>query len=304
MKKILIFLLVFAIFGCSSMEKNSVKKYEVNLLNEESKNFYRNITEKDTHDKKYFSKLVEILAKRKILKDEFEKNNEYINRFNVEVKDLCETEYFSLKLSPSIKYNVEYERFELELESYITVTLSEKRVLLGSYIGTNSFGVSRKVKNYKAEKYYLHRTASTFFGKKDDILGEKLFLNIPLNLAKNMDKNKIITSIVFKPFYNTSDSSIAHIEKYYQGPTLSEPISVEETAYCMNIVILYVQVKYEDQILFEAQPLEIDKYFYSMPEEIKNKLTEKTNVIRSSYNEYYLMDLKGNILDYNEKKSY
>lgn len=86
MKKLFsIVILAFMFFNCSSLVIEAANP-KIQLLDENDKKFYRNIIAKKIYTHDEILKVTETMNKLKIEQSEFERDNEYTNRFNEEVK--------------------------------------------------------------------------------------------------------------------------------------------------------------------------------------------------------------------------
>lgn len=206
MKKFLV--LIFSVFllnfiGCSNTDSSNLKSNEpkVQYMTEADKQFFREIIKNNKlYNKKTISSVIKKLSNKDISKSEFERNNEYINRYNAEVKKIYGSEYFPINIkSESIAYDIEKKELSIKVPSYyIYSIMSNKKI--DSYIGENSFGVTKVVNVLDRKEADLNFTASSVnvdeYGYiKDDI-------RIPMNIeeAKKIDKSKINVVSIIKPF--------------------------------------------------------------------------------------------------------
>lgn len=256
MKKLFsIVILAFMFFNYSSLVIEAANP-KIQLLDENDKKFYRNIIAKKIYTHDEILKVTETMNKLKIEQSEFERDNEYTNRFNEEVKKRFGSEYFAINIIQTIKYDVMRESFQLSSENF-------------------------RDDLAKNNKYSLKSTYSNIYGYSNFSSENSFYtLKIPLEKAKTLDKNKLTTTVVVKPFPN--------IFNY-----ITEDSVVSDKMY---VIILYMQIKYDNEILYEDQPIDFFNGKNTFPKEALKRLSDGVNIIGVSYDEYYLIDTKGNFL--------
>ena len=256
MKKLFsMMILTVMFFNYSSLVVEAANP-KIQLLDESDKEFYRNIIAKKIYTHDEILKIVKTMNKLKIEKSEFEKNDEYTNRFNEEVKKRFGTEYFAININQEIKYDALDEKFRLS-PNYYTNVLAQ---------------------NNNSTLYNVYSNIYGYFSST--LENSSHYLKVPLEKAKTLDKNKLITTVVVKPFPNNFNRI------------------TENSTYCseMYVIILYTQIKYDNEILYEDQPINFFHGKETFPKEALKRLKDGVNIIDVSYGEYYLIDTKGNFL--------
>lgn len=248
-------ILAFVFFNYSSLVIEAANP-KIQLLDENDKEFYRNIIAKKIYTHDEILKVPETMNKLNIKQSEFEKEDEYTNRFNEEVKKRFGSEYFAVNIAQTIKYNVMSEEF------WLSPTNSKEELARNS-------------------KYVLESTYSNIYGYWNFSSEKSSYtLKMPLEKAKTLDKNKLTATVVVKPF-----------------PSIFNYIIEDSVIYNkMYVIILYMQIKYDNEILYEDQPINFFNGKETFPKGALKRLSDGVNIIGVSYDEYYLIDTKGNFL--------
>jgi len=114
-----------------------------------------------------------------------------------------------------------------------SIRMSSSDHQLGSYVGTNAFGVSKTVKQYQFDSYYLMPV-----DVNGNLKNSIYLFDIPMEPAEAQElAGNYMIAIQARPKCNTCSNSVAATRKDYSTPTINSPVEGRHNSHGLSVVL-------------------------------------------------------------------